>query len=74
MMFDSLPLLQHLLFASGTSYPVCREVVLLSVPGSVSCPLVRRGSLHPDHLRILGVEDGPYLKRAAFLNNTNFLQ
>lgn len=60
MMFDFLPLLQRLLFPSGTRCPLCRVVVLLSVPGSVSCPLAWRGSLHPDHLKILGVEDGPY--------------
>lgn len=59
MMFDFLPLLQHLLFPSGMRCPLHRVVVLLS-PGFVSCPLVWRGSLHPDHLKILGVEDGPY--------------
>lgn len=60
VMFDFLALLQHLLFPSGTCCPFHRVGVLLSVPGSVSCPLVWRGSLHPDHLKILGVEDGPY--------------
>lgn len=52
-----------------------RVVLLVSVPGSVvSRPLVWRGSLHPDHLEIPGVEEGSYWKGIAFANNTSFLQ
>lgn len=75
MTFYLLSLLQHLPFSSGTRYPANRVVLLASVPGSVvSRPLVWRGSLHPDHLEILGMEDGSYWKGIAFINNTNFLQ
>lgn len=71
MTFYHLSLLQRLPFSSGTRYPPNWAVLLASVPGSVvSRPLVWRGSLHPDHLKILGMGDGFYYKGIAFINNT----
>lgn len=61
MTFYLLSLLQHLLFSSGIRYPANQVVLLASVPGSVvSHSSVWRGSLYPDYLEILGMEDGSY--------------
>lgn len=61
MTFYLLPLLQHFVFSSGIHYPANQVVLLASVPGSVvSHSSVWRRSLCPDHLEILGMEDGFY--------------
>lgn len=45
-------------------------VLLSSVPGSVvSHPLVWRGSLHPDHLKVLAMENGSYSEDIAVINS-----
>lgn len=74
MMFDFLPLLQHLLFPSGMRCPLHRVVVLLSVPGSCRV-LWFGGEVSTQTISRSWVWRMALIRSVLlFFNNTNFLQ